>query len=173
MLLPFPAVFKEPTTVLVELAEFPLVEPCKSVGVEDELVLLFEFMVNDVTLFNNAPVAEDDEEDPGVMFAPPVAFVFIVDVDCLLFALDLRCLVFVWVTTDEEEDEEDDVEAATFNVCVNFNVESKAADDDVAFAFKEPSISFSGDEAESEDASWLIGLYGGIVFTLPLFFSLL
>lgn len=79
------------------------------------------------------------------------------ELNCFMAVDDFRCFV------DETLDEVDDAFILVIILMLVAEVE-----DDVAFTVE--SISFSGEEPESEEVSWVMGLYGGIVLTLPPFF---
>lgn len=78
---------------------------------------------------------------PPVLLVPDPA-----DVDCLVAFEDLRCF-------DDDEDDDDDNVGVTLVVILML-----VADVEEAIALTVESISFSGDDPESEDVSWLMGL---------------
>lgn len=94
---------------------------------------------------------DDDEDERFAVFE-----LELVDEDCLVACEDLRCF---------DVDDDDD----RFVVVILMLV----AEVDNAVVLMVESISFSGEEPESDEVSWAMGLYGGMVFTLPPFFSLL
>ena len=97
-------------------------------------------------------LTEDDEllrlALPPECVRPTAAKAAVAELDCLE-AFDLRCLV-----EDTVVDDEDDELAAFMCVVILMLV----ADVDDAVAFMVESISFSDDDPESEEVSWVMGL---------------